>query len=262
MLTPEQLKERRKGIGASDARKIVDGAWHQLWLEKTGKVEAEDLSGVWPVQLGSHTESLNLDWYERVVGRKVDRRGEPVICVEYHILRCTLDGYDETAGAVVEAKHVNAYSKIDDVRARYVPQCQHQMICTGAKNAVLSVIIGANEPVLELIEYDEFFAAEYVEKCYQFWKHVEDNTPPSDGAPIAEPPPPTVMRVVDMSGSNAWGSAAADWLAHKDHAKKFDLAVKDLKAMIEPDVREASGHGIVISRNKAGSLSIKEKRNG
>ena len=26
--------DRTKGIGGSDAKKIVDGSWHDLWLEK------------------------------------------------------------------------------------------------------------------------------------------------------------------------------------------------------------------------------------
>lgn len=30
-------EERMKGIGGSDARKIVSGDWYDLWLEKTGK---------------------------------------------------------------------------------------------------------------------------------------------------------------------------------------------------------------------------------
>jgi predicted phage-related endonuclease len=212
------------------------------------------------VQLGSCTETLNLDWYERTIDRKVTRRGETIICPDHHILRCTLDGFDEVAGSVIEAKHVNGFSKLPDVRARYTPQCVHQMICTGAKSAILSVIIGTSEPDLELIEYDEFFANDYIEKCWQFWKHVVDGTPPTAGAPIAEPPPPAVMRVVSMEGQNAWASAAADWLQHKDGAKLFKAAEVDLKAMVQPDVREAAGHNIVISRNKAGSLSIKEKR--
>ena len=52
MLTKEALIERRKGLGGSDAAKIVAGDWHALWLDKTGRVEPEDLSAVWPVQLG------------------------------------------------------------------------------------------------------------------------------------------------------------------------------------------------------------------
>lgn len=261
MLTKEQLLERRKGIGASDAPKIIAGEWHQLWLEKTGKVEPEDLSGVFAVQLGSVTEQLNLDWYERKTGRVVQNRGVAVVMSpDMPYMRCNLDGQDKTDDTIIEAKHVNAYSKIEDVKARYTPQCIHQMIVTGARKAILSVIIGTNEPVLEEIEYDAFFANEYIDQCRQFWHYVEADLPPPQGAPmLVEAVAPEKMRKVDMTGNNAFAAGAVDWLANKDAAKKYEAAQKDLKALVEADVCEAAGHGIIIKRSKAGSLTIKEK---
>ncbi len=259
MLTPEQLLERRKGIGGSDAAKIVAGDWHTLWLDKTGRSQPEDLSGVFAVQMGIATEALNLMWYGRTVDTAVSRHGEVVIHPEHKFLRCTLDGFDAANNRVIQAKHCNGFSKIDDVRARYQPQVLHEMLCCGVRTGILSVIIGTNEPVLELIEADDFWANEYIGKCAEFWGYVERDEEPAQGAPAlaVEIVQPSVMRVVSMEGNNAWAMGAADWLANKDAAKKFEVAVKDLKGLIEPDVREASGHGIKISRNKAGSLSIK-----
>lgn len=260
MLSKEALAERRKGIGGSDAAKIISGDWHALWLDKTGRSEPEDLSDIWPVQLGVETESLNLAWYARRMDRQVARCGDVVICPEHKFLRCTLDGFDEVDSAVIQAKHVNGFSKIGDVRARYTPQVMHEMICTGVQRGILSVIIGANEPVLEVIELDDFWATDYIEKCREFWGYVERDEEPPQGRPLEAPPVPTLMRVVDMTGNNAFAAGAADWLATKDAAKKFKTSETDLKALVEADVREATGHGITISRNKAGSLSIKEKK--
>lgn len=260
MLTKEQLIERRKGIGGSDAAKIVSGEWHELWLDKTGQKEPEDLSSVFAVQLGNATEALNLAWYALKTGREVSRFGEAVICPDHPILRCTLDGFDGAEQMVIQAKHVNGFSKIEDVRARYAPQVMHEMLVCGVRRGILSVIIGTSEPVLELIELDDFWATDYIAKCHEFWGYVERNEAPPQGAPIDAPPVPAVMRVVSMEGNNAFASAAADWINHGPAAKLFDKAQKDLKAMVEPDVREATGHGIKISRNKAGSLSIKENK--
>lgn len=259
MLSKEALIERRKGLGGSDAAKIVSGDWFPLWQDKTNRVEPEDLSGVFAVQMGNATETLNLDWYERKTGQKVVRRGETLISAAYPFLRVTLDGASTWEGVpcVVEAKHCNGYSKIDDLRARYTPQVMHEMIVCGVTRGILSVIIGTNEPALELIELDEFWATDYIEKCREFWQYVIDDRAPEQGAPIPEPPAPATMRTVDMTGSNAWSSAAADWNNHKAAAKLFKTAETDLKAMVEPDVKLATGHGIQISRNKAGSLSIK-----
>jgi predicted phage-related endonuclease len=258
MLTKGQLAERRKGIGASDAAKIIAGDWHQLWLEKTGRAEGEDLTWVFPVQLGSVTEALNLLFYGHNTGHEVTRCGEAVISKDHPFLRCTLDGFDAAEGAVVECKHVNGFSKIEAVKERYTPQVIHQMICTGVRKGVLSVIIGTSEPVLEAIEYDDFFANEYISKAKEFWGFVERDEEPTLGkamevAPIA----PEKMRTVDMTGSNEWAAGAADWLANKDAAKKFEGAQKALKDMVEADVCKASGHGLTITRSKAGSLLFK-----
>ncbi len=260
MLTKEQIEQRKLGIGASDAAKIVSGDWFNLWSEKTRRAEPEDLSWVFPVQLGSVTEELNLRFYTHKTGRAVTRTGEAVVSQEYPFLRCTLDGFDCAENAIIECKHVNGFSKIEDVRARYIFQCTHQMIVCGVQKAILSVIIGTSEPVLELIEMDDFWATDYIDKCCAFWQHVLDDRAPEQGAPLAEPSAPTVMRTVKMDGNNAWASAAADWSNHKLAAKLFKTAETDLKAMVETDVRLAEGHGISISRNKAGSLSIKDAK--
>jgi predicted phage-related endonuclease len=257
MLTPEAIAERRKGIGASDAGKIVSGDWHSLWLQKTGKVEPEDLSDNFAVQLGIVTEELNLRFGELRTGAKISLRGDAIISKKYPFLRCTLDGFDLDNQTVWQAKHVNGFSKIDEVRARYTPQVTHEMLVMECSKAILSVIIGTSEPVRELIELDEFFANDYIEKCREFWGYVERNEPPPQGAPIAEPPPPAVMRVVDMSGNNFWSSAAQDWIKHRDGAKAFETCQRDLKSMVEPDMREAYGAGVRITRAKNGALTIK-----
>lgn len=258
MLTAEQITERKKGIGASDARRIIDGDWWSLWNEKTGRTESEDLSGVWPVQLGSCTENLNLDWYERKTGRVLTRRQEHIVSAEYPMLRCTLDGFDPAIPAVVEAKHVNGFSKMPDVIERYMPQVMHQMVVAETPHAFLSVIVGANEPAVIEIEYDEFWTMTYIDRAKEFWSYVESGKEPP-GAPqaLSAPIPVETMRVVDMKGSNEWASAAGEWLESRVPAKKFEASVKAIKALVEADVREAFGYGIVATRDKRG-VSIKE----
>src|SRR5437660_12509581 len=65
---------RRSFIGGSDARIIMgndEAALIQLWREKRGEAEPEDLSGNLVVQLGTATEELNRSWYERHTGRRI-----------------------------------------------------------------------------------------------------------------------------------------------------------------------------------------------
>src|SRR5260370_40605877 len=66
--------DRRCCIGGSDARVVMgsdETALVQLWREKRGEVEPEDLSDNLIVQLGSVTEELNRRWYQRNTGHVV-----------------------------------------------------------------------------------------------------------------------------------------------------------------------------------------------
>lgn len=257
MLTPEQIAARKLGIGASEAAKICAGEWHDLWLLKTGRREDDDLSDVFAVQLGIETERLNLLWYTKRTGHFLSRFGESVVHPKYGFIRCTLDGFDPTEKMPVQAKHVVPWTKIDECVERYRFQVMHECLVTGTNRGVLSVIIGTSEPLREIIDLDQFWANEYIASCQEFWGYVERDEPPPQGAPVDAPPiAPDKMRTVSFEGNNAWASAANDWLNHGAAAKLFDKSAKDLKTMVEPDVKEAFGHGIKITRSKVG-LSIK-----
>jgi len=100
MLSPDQARQRVGRLTASrvaclmtgDADKIMN-----LWREMVGDPDfvPDDLSDVWAVQLGSHTESLNLDWFEKKTGKKVTRRGDVVVHPKFEWAACTLDGWVE-----------------------------------------------------------------------------------------------------------------------------------------------------------------------
>jgi predicted phage-related endonuclease len=66
--------QRRFFIGGSDARIVMgtdQAALLQLWREKRGEAEPEDLSGNLVVQLGQATEELNRRWYEAQSGQEI-----------------------------------------------------------------------------------------------------------------------------------------------------------------------------------------------
>ena len=58
-------KERPNGIGGTDAQKLVEGNWIDLYDLKIGKTQPDDLSNVLPVQMGTATENLNRAWFEK-----------------------------------------------------------------------------------------------------------------------------------------------------------------------------------------------------
>jgi predicted phage-related endonuclease len=261
-LTDAQRTKRGRGIGGSDAAKIMSGNWHDLWLEKCGHKAPDDLSEVFHVQLGNWTEPFNKAFYALQTGRDVISTSETYAHPEHEWMLANLDGRTKSISgedAVFEAKHVNAFSKLDEVAARYFPQAQHYLAVTGLDVVVFSVIVGPNAPETFEIKRDNSYIGKLIEREKLFWWHVTNNQPPMTEDAIETPAfSLDEMRTVSMQGNNAWSSFAADWLLHKDSAKTFEKAAKELKGMVETDVKLATGHGIKIMRAKNGNLSIKE----
>lgn len=264
-LTDEQKAARKNSIGGSDANIILSGDDEKilnLWLEKTGQKEPENLDDVLPVVMGQFTEPLNLYWYEKQTGRAVTDEQAQLKHGEYPFMSCTLDGLTTTeAGhkAIFEAKHVNAFSKIEDVVQRYMPQLHHNMAVAGLSHAVLSVFKGTLEYEVFEVEADFWYTAQLIDAEKEFWRCIQEKISPVIQA-IEAPKLPTEFRDMDMSGNNAWASYAADYLQNEGASKVFEKAKKELKGLVANDVGFAYGHGIEIKRSKSGSLTFAKQK--
>jgi len=261
MLTEKQKLAREGKLTGSRVACLMTGDKEkiiQLWRELCGDptwVE-ESLDDVWAVRLGETTETLNLDWYEKTKGKILTRRGEVVQHQDYPWAAATLDGYDAALPGPVECKHVGGFEKFDAVLARYWPQIHWQMECSQSRYCALSVIEGARQPRVEIIEYQKDYAEELMSRALTFMEHVWSMTPPVDMEP-AKAPKISALRDYDMNGNNLWASAAADWLLHRIDKIKYDEAEKQLKGMVQNDASTCSGHGVIAKRDRALRLSIR-----
>ena len=259
-LSREQIEYRRSGLGGSDANIVMSGnrdAIVNLWREKRGDEASPDLSMLLPVMLGQWSEEFNRQWFERIDGRKVSAAGIELVCPEYRWRRCTLDGMVGEAGAVWEAKHTNAFAKPEEVLERYMPQLQHNMAVAQSECAVLSVIFGNHKFEIFEVASDWIYQLELLDAELDFWDCVQTGREP---VPFLAPPAPRPVgiREVCLEGNNAWASAAADWVDHREAAKRHAAAINQIKELVEPDVARAFGHGIEAKRSKAGAVSIRE----
>jgi predicted phage-related endonuclease len=252
-------RDRSKSMGGTDMKIIMDGVAekiHQLWLEKTGQADPPDLSGVWPVRRGQATEALNIEWFERKTQMPVSRRGDVVRHPLLPWATVTLDGWVKAIECPLEAKDVGGHEPLEVVIMRYQPQMQWQCEVTGANQVALSLIIGAREPVVDYIARDAEYADKMIEVGELFWKHVVDRTPPVD-LPVV-PPPIEAKALYDMTGDNRWASEAAIWLETKASVEKNEAAALMLKELVPADAKKCTGHGVFISRNRVGNLSLRE----
>jgi len=260
-LTQAQMLAREGKLTASRVKVLMEGekeAILNLWREMVGDPAfvQEDLAGVWPVQLGSITEGLNLDWYERKTGRVLTKRGDVVVHPSYNWAASTLDGFDAAVPCAVETKHVGGFEKLDKVIQRYMPQMHWQMECTETKQCAISIIVGAQEPVVEYVNYNKEYADELLARAHRFMQSVWNMEPPVE-LNLVSPPSFSNLRDYDYTGNNHWAAYAADWIAGKDPAKKFEDAKIAIKEMFPHDGKSVSGHGVTATRTRDGRITIK-----
>lgn len=257
-LSADAIATRKDWIGGSDANTIMSGKADrliQLWREKRGEAEPEDLSDNLAVQMGSFTEPLNAAWFEKHTGLTVRDHGREVCSKEHGIpMRATLDGIVSGASeGVFEAKHCGTRNSDEELFARYVPQLTHNCICAGETVAFLSIFKGNGDWIMFEYDLDDTYAASLIEAERSFWACVRTGTPP---APLPEVPTPKPKGVVEycMDGSNEWASHAADYLETALAADRHEIAKKSLKALVPDDASKCFGHGITIARDKRGAL--------
>ena len=234
-----------------------EGALLRLWREKRGEIQPEDLSGNLIVQLGTVTEHLNRQWYERQSGQVVTdvqrRIQHPVI----HWMAATLDGVVEGNGAVFEAKFMLPWSFSEEAAAeKYMPQLQHNMWVTNAKAAVLSVITGGGKWVEITIPADALYQHLLLTAEKKFWRCVENGELPRLFG--VEPPRPRIeaVRIVDMTSSNSWAEFAGVFRRTREAYVEHENAKTELKSLVPEDAKEAIGHGIRAKRSKSGAVSF------
>jgi predicted phage-related endonuclease len=254
------LSDRRAFIGGSDARIIMgdDGAaLIQLWKEKRGEVEPADLSGDLIVQLGTVTEHLNRNWYEKNTGHAVTEVQRRVFHSVHRWMAATLDGRIEATGAVFEAKFMLPWSFSEEAAAeKHMAQLQHNMWVTAARSAVLSIITGGGKWVEMTVPADPLYQHLLLTAERKFWRCVQSGEPPHLFG--VDPPRPKIaaVRTVDMSASNAWAELADLYRQTRDAALDHERAKSELKALVPEDARLASGHGVRAKRSKSGAISF------
>jgi predicted phage-related endonuclease len=243
-------------IGGSDTIKIMNGEWLSLWQVKTGRREPDDLSDNIAVQLGIHTESFNISWFERVYQASVESKqrsfSEEIGTVP---VVGTIDGMWNNC--IVEAKHTNNFSTMDTMLTLYMPQLQTYMRLSDAEGAYLSVIFGNSKwEAAHIARNDAYFDSMWG-VVSDFWGYVlRDEEPVAVDAPSIsiEKIPVDNMVIRNASTDNAFIDAAHTYVENQAAAGSFESAKKSLKDMVGPNEREVYCDLLSIKRSKNGAL--------
>jgi predicted phage-related endonuclease len=263
MLSPDQVKNREYKIGASFLPALMSGNDDRIlneWQRIVGDPSyvKEDLSDVWAVQLGSFLEPFALDWHEKKTGLTIQARGEWFTHPQRPHMGCHLDGYRPGDDVVIDCKVVGQWRKLDEIVSYYTPQMIAQRACANAASAALLVVQGGAEPIEVPVTWEPSYEALVWQRVDEFWKCVEDLTPPVFREAASAPIVP--VKTYDMTGNNEWASNAVTWITTRQAYKDNEAATKALKSIIPADAIKCVGHGIAVSRSKSGALSIRENR--
>lgn len=184
------LKARRNGIGGSDAGVIVGvSKWkspYQLWLEKTGEVEPEDISDKEAVHFGTQLEQLVADEFCEREGKKVHRCGL-YRSKEHPFMTASFDRLVVGEQAGLECKTSNAFARnawdTGDIPPQYYVQCQHYMMVSGLPRWYIACLVGGQHFTVWTIERDEEDISILRDAETEFWRKVTEHiVPDTDGS--------------------------------------------------------------------------------
>lgn len=187
----EQLRakwheERAKGIGGSNVASVLGispyVSPYQLWLEKTRRVQPEDISGKFHVLRGVQAEPIARALFEEQTGMRFEPKSW--VHPEKPWRRANDDGYNKDFGAVIEIKTMSK-QKHADVANGIIPEyylCQLQYNMSLA-NANIGYFISYSPEQKTLYSVTVQPDLEYQQKIFEavdsFWlNHVVADVPP------------------------------------------------------------------------------------
>lgn len=189
MLTPEVLEARKKGIGGSDEAVLLGlSPWKtplELYYEKRGEWEPEDLSDNELIHFGNVLEDVVAQEYARRNNVKVERRNNMLASKEHPFLLANIDRKVVGSKRGLECKTAGSFmrkewgeSGSDEIPDYYRVQCEHYMIVTGYTEWDLAVLIGGNEYRDFHIQQDKELSEMMIEQAAKFWEKVQKGIAP------------------------------------------------------------------------------------
>jgi hypothetical protein len=278
MAISDQQREFRIGkLGSSDAPRIMAGRWHELWLEKTGRAESADLSFVPAVQIGIATERLHAGFYAHRTGIPCEPAGEGSFTHPEHTFLVAHPDFlswteqprqpDTPPDCLVEAKFHGGPKSDEELAERYYWQIQHQLLVTGFRQAVLSVLRPGAYSLLPVAR-NETDIAVLLQTLQAFWWHVANDVAPQDPFAAIDPPRIERLKVLDMAPHNEFVSLGSTLMETRAASQAFREAEVALKALMPAHARVAfvapsAGRdglrraGVVLTRARDGKLSLR-----
>lgn len=188
MLTEQQLADRNKGIGGSDAAAVCGLSKYktpyQLFLEKTGD-NVNQINNDY-VYWGNTLEDVVANEYEKRTGKKLTTTTQTIFSKEHPFMCANVDRLIVDDNAILECKTSSSYMRnqwgepgTDQVPTHYLLQCAHYAIVLNAAYVDLAVLIDSHDYRIYRYERNQALEEKLIEHEKKFWfDHVLKNVPP------------------------------------------------------------------------------------
>lgn len=182
------LEIRRKSIGGSDASAIIGlNPWaspYSVWAEKLGMLPPKEDNEA--MRLGRDLEDYVAHRFTEATGLKVRRENAILYNDQYPYAHANVDRLIVGEDAGLECKTTSVLNlksfKNGSFPDTYYVQCVHYLMVTGCRRWYLAVLVFGKGFYNFTIERDEGEIEALSKSEAEFWKYVEEKTPPiADG---------------------------------------------------------------------------------
>ena len=248
MSREEWLMRRRKTIGGADAAGIVGlSRWaspFSVWADKTGRAaEKEDNEAM---RQGRDLEDYVARRWMEDTGKRVYRLPAMLYHPQYPFAHADVDRMvtGENAGLECKTTFSLDLKQFNGVEfpVQYYAQCVHYLAVTGADRWYLAILAygrGFFTFVLERdqAEIDALMAAEA-----DFWKLVEQDTPPdADGSEATSAALRVLYPISEHTAADLFGrdTVLKEYMRLKEDKKTLDTRLGEIENTIKADMGEA-----------------------
>ena len=240
--SPEWLENRRKYIGASDAPVIMGvSPWstpYKLFEDKMGISSNEGSDFI--KNKGHRLEIISRELFEKEFNIKVTP--QVVYSKDKSFMMCSLDGLSDDKKLAVEIKYAgkdkHEMARNGKIPECYYPQLQHQLACTGL-NSIWYCSYNGDEIINVLVDRDEKYIEDMIEKEEKFWHGVQTFTPP-----------PLTNKDYVVKENTLWLDYAIRLREIDNFMKSLSSEKKFIRESLIEDCngQSSKGHGVSLSK--------------
>lgn len=253
---------RHEYIGGSDIAAIMGlSRWKtplKLWLEKTQKTPAPDLSDNEAVELGTELEDFVAKKFNRLTGKAVRRSPKMYQHPQYPYMRAHVDRLITGSDELLECKTCSAFKlqewEGDEIPQEYILQVIWYLGITERKRAWIACLIGGQKFKYKSVDFDSELFELMVDAAKNFWNCVLTDTPPmivSDDNDLMKDLYPTANdNIVDLTAEPEAEETINRIVEKLEGFKKIIYSLEKSKDEIEAKLKDVINENSGISTAK------------